>query len=333
LRTSAQDDPSVRVRTEERTKTAGEISVLESRIDTLNQKVLNLEMSCDAAVRAGELFPPACTERDKARTERKTMLALYREKLEVQKNQDQNYRWAVDDANKLREDCKSLKKQITDGENNCRAIEQRLQVARTPPPPPSQPRPQQQQQRQSAYPGTPNAFDLLCNPTQVQVDGIVNCTAYGVFGSDYKNRIDLTSDPDTVWRNGPRVSAKGLKPGQTFVVTATKGNASKSVTITVAGGKQGTTGKTIKLGFINYQKISGFTVTVNGTTKTCSPGSSGASWSNVPAPSSKGAGDCSFEVPVGTCNIRAQAPGYQTEAFDHKCDKDETVQITMIRSN
>jgi hypothetical protein len=329
LSTSAQDDPRVRVKTQDRTQTAGEISALESRIDSLNQKVLSLEMSCDAAVRAGELFPPACTERDKARTERKTILDLYREKLEVQKNQDQDYRWAVDDANKLREDCKSLKKQIADGENNCRAIEQRLQAARRPPSPPPQP------QRTSAHPGTPNTFHVECNPMQVPVDGIVTCTVHGIFvrGSSYTNNIDLTNDPETVWQNGPRVSAKGLKPGQTFVVRATKGGASDGVTITVVGAKQGTTGRMIKVGFVNYQKIPGFTVTLNGTTKSCSGGSGGASWSNVPATSqSQGAPDCVFEVPAGSCEVTAQASGYQTQTFRQTYDKDQTSMITMIKS-
>lgn len=330
LSTPVEKDDNVQDWAEERAKTARSVNALESRIDTLNRKIQNLEMSCNAAVRAGELFPPVCTERDSAKAEWKAELESYRKMLAKQKDDDVGYLKAVNYAKKQREECRALMRQIADGEKNCIAIEKRLQAAKTPPPPPAQP------QRQSAYPGTPTTFRVECNPTEVQVAGTVTCTAHGTFGysSNYWNNIDLTNDPETVWQNGPRVSATGLKPGQTFVVRATKGAASDGVTITVAGAKPGATGKTFKVGFVNYQKIQGFSVAIDGQSKSCSGGSGGVSWSNTIPQQTQGSADCVliFEIPAGSHEVTAQAPGYQTQTFRQTYDKDQNYMVTMIKS-
>ncbi len=327
LSTPVEKDDDVQYYAEKRTKTARAVSALESRIDSLNRKVQNLEMSCNSAVRAGELFPLVCAERDNAKAEWKSELENYQKMLQKQKDDDDSYLRSVNDAKKQREDCRALMRQIADGEKNCIAIEKRLQAARTPAPPPPQP------QRQSAYPGTPTTFIVSCNPAQVQVGGTVTCTAHGTFGysSNYWNNIDLTNDPETVWQNGPRVSATGLKPGQTFVVRATKGAASDGVTITVVGAKQAATGRTIKVGFINYQKIPGLTIAVSGMSKSCSGGSGGVSWSNdLSGPSQSVA--CVFEIPAGSHEVTAQASGYQTQTFRQIYDKDQNYMITMIKT-
>lgn len=328
LSTPVEKDYFVQSSSEQRRKTAQKVSSLEAQVDTLNRKMEVLEVRCNEALRAGEIFPPVCAERDQTKAEWKQVLANYRNALEEQKNVNEAYRYDVDHANKLREDCKALKKQIADGEKTCTAIEKRLQAARTPPPPPPQP------QRQSPHPGTPTNFRVECNPTQVQVGGTVACTAHGIFGysSNYMNNIDLTNDPETVWQNGPRVSATGLKPGQTFVVRATKGNISDGVTITVVGSKQAATGRTIKVGFINYQKIPGLTITVNGMSKSCSGGSGGVSWSNTNPQSTQGTAECVFEIPAGSHEVIAQASGYQTQTFRQTYDKDQNYMITMIKS-
>jgi hypothetical protein len=329
LATSVQNDPDVQKYSQMKRDISKEVDSLENRIDSLNRKKEIKEVQCDTDKRAGDPFPPSCMEAFNMKTELFNLDGDYRAALQRHRSAEDNYQYELKLANKLREDCKSLKKQITDGENNCRVIDQQLQAARTPPPPPAQP------QRQSAYPGTPNTFRVECNPVQVQSGGIVTCTAHGIFvrGSSYTNNIDLTNDPETVWQNGPRVSATGLTPGQTFVVRATKSGASDGVTITVVGAKQGTTGKTVRIGFVNYQKIQGFSVTVNGSNKSCSGGSDGVSWSNMPAPSqSTAAANCVFEILAGTCEVSAQAPGYQTQTFRMTCDKDQTSMITMIKS-
>jgi hypothetical protein len=328
LSTPVEKDYFVQSSSEQRARTAQKVSSIEAQVDTLNRKMEGLEVRCNAALRAGEIFPPVCAERDQAKTEWKQALENYRNALEEQKNVNEAYRERVMDENKLREDCKALKKQIADGEKNCVAIEQRLQAARTPPPPSPQP------QRQSLYPGTPTTFRVECNPTQVQVGGTVTCTAHGTFGysSNYTNNIDLTNDPETVWQNGPRVSATGLKPGQTFVVRATKGAASDGVTITVAGAKPAATGRTIKVGFINYQKIPGLTITMSGMSKSCSGGSGGVSWSNTNPQQTQGTAECVFEIPAGSHEVTAQASGYKTQNYRQTFDKDQNYMITMTKS-
>jgi hypothetical protein len=328
LSTPVEKDDNVQFYADLRTTNARYVSGLESYIDTSNREIEHLEVRCNAALRAGELSPPVCAERDQARAYRKEALESYRKAQTEQRRLNNKYREAVNEANKLRAECKALKKQIADGEKTCTAIEKRLLAARTPPPPPPQP------QRQSPHPGTPTNFRVECNPTQVQVGGTVTCTAHGIFGysSNYMNNIDLTNDPETVWQNGPRVSATGLKPGQTFVVRATKGNISDGVTITVVGAKQAATGRTIKVGFINYQKIPGLTITVSGMSKSCSGGSGGVSWSNTNPQSTQGTAECVFEIPAGSHEVTAQASGYQTQTFRQTYDKDQNYMITMTKS-
>ena len=88
--------------------------------------------------------------------------------------------------------------------------------------------------------------------------------------------------------------------------------------------KSGTERK-VKIGYVNYQKLFGFTVTINGTTKSCSSGFD----TSLPYP--KGDGDCSFDVTPGPCSISVSASGYQTVSFQHTCDKDETLMTTLLK--
>jgi hypothetical protein len=79
--------------------------------------------------------------------------------------------------------------------------------------------------------------NLVCNPMQVPVDGTVACTftATSRAGGVTPTPVDITNHPETKWSNGPRVSAKGFKAGQTFVITATMRDFRESKTITVVG--------------------------------------------------------------------------------------------------
>jgi hypothetical protein len=86
------------------------------------------------------------------------------------------------------------------------------------------------------------------------------------------------------------------------------------------------TTRTVKIGYVNYQKLPGFTVTVNGTTKSCSAGF------DTSRPFGQGEGDCSFEVPAGPCSISVQASGYVTQSFQHTCDKDQTMMTTLSKT-
>jgi hypothetical protein len=82
----------------------------------------------------------------------------------------------------------------------------------------------------------------------------------------------------------------------------------------------------VKIGYVNYQKLHGFTVTVNGTTKSCS------ARFDTSRPFGQGEGDCSFEVPAGPCSISVQASGYVTQSFQHTCDKDQTMMTTLSKT-
>jgi hypothetical protein len=89
--------------------------------------------------------------------------------------------------------------------------------------------------------------------------------------------------------------------------------------------KSGTERK-VKIGYVNYQKLSGFSVTINGTNKGCNSGF------EMSLPYLKGEGDCSFDVTPGPCSISVQASGYKTVTFQHTCDKDETMMTTLSKT-
>ena len=86
------------------------------------------------------------------------------------------------------------------------------------------------------------------------------------------------------------------------------------------------TARTVKIGYVNYQKLSGFTVSINGTSKSCSAGF------DMSRPFAKGEGDCTFEVPAGPCSISVSASGYRSLSFQHTCDKDETMTTTLSKA-
>jgi hypothetical protein len=84
--------------------------------------------------------------------------------------------------------------------------------------------------------------------------------------------------------------------------------------------------RTVQIGYVNYQKLSGFTVTVNGTSKSCPSGF------DTTKPYRKGEGDCTFEITAGPCSISVKASGYTTASFDYTCDKDETMMTTLSKA-
>lgn len=88
-------------------------------------------------------------------------------------------------------------------------------------------------------PGTLHTFYVECFPSKVQAGGTVSCTAHGIYSSNISNRLNLTHDPYTRWQSslsgqsGPVLSTKGLRPGQSFTVKASRGSISDSATVTV----------------------------------------------------------------------------------------------------
>jgi len=101
---------------------------------------------------------------------------------------------------------------------------------------------------------------------------------------------------------------------------------SQTPTTTPPGKPQAPTARTVKIGYVNYQKLSGFTVSINGTSKSCSSGF------DMSRPHAKGDGDCTFEVPAGPCSISVSASGYRSLSFQHTCDKDETMMTTLSKA-
>jgi hypothetical protein len=85
------------------------------------------------------------------------------------------------------------------------------------------------------------------------------------------------------------------------------------------------TTRTVKIGYLNYQKLAGFTVTINGATQTC------GSTFDQSRPFRQGDGDCSFNITPGPCNISVSAPGYETVSFQKTCDKDETTMTSLSK--
>ncbi len=86
------------------------------------------------------------------------------------------------------------------------------------------------------------------------------------------------------------------------------------------------TTRTVKIGYHNYQRIPGVSVTINGVTKSCSSGFDDS------RPFVQGQGDCTFEVPSGPCSVSVHSPGYKTESFQRMCDKDETFITTLSKA-
>jgi hypothetical protein len=123
--------------------------------------------------------------------------------------------------------CKSLNGQFISAANACDDIARQLETARGAKPPDDDP-----------IQGTLNTFIVECVPSQVQPGMTVSCTAHGRYSSK-ASLLNLTNDPYTKWQSslpgqsGPTVSARGLKPGQTFTVRASRGQISESATVTV----------------------------------------------------------------------------------------------------
>ncbi len=87
----------------------------------------------------------------------------------------------------------------------------------------------------------------------------------------------------------------------------------------------GATGRTVKIGYINYQKLSGFTVSINGDSRDCK------AIFHQSKPFKQGEGSCTFDVTPGPCSISVSASGYETVTFQHTCAKDETMMTTLTK--
>jgi len=88
----------------------------------------------------------------------------------------------------------------------------------------------------------------------------------------------------------------------------------------------GSNGKDGQDRLLKRQKLPNFTVTVNGTSQSCSSGF------DTSRPYRKGEEDCSFDVPAGQCRISVHASGYITQSFQHTCDRDETMMTTLSKA-
>ncbi|MFH0800150.1 MAG: hypothetical protein V2A66_08245 [Pseudomonadota bacterium] len=160
--------------------------------------------------------------------------------------QEKDYKHCVSGS----EACQQLVRILASTTEACADFESQLTAARQQLAPSKSPTARPQQQQELAPSSSPTGFTVKCTPNPVPPDGTVSCTALGIFaysGGGLKE-FDLTNDPGTRWENGPTGSAKGLKPGQSFVVRATRDNIADSVTVTVAGAPAENNGEQILTG-------------------------------------------------------------------------------------
>ncbi len=311
----------IRYYVEQRTSTARRVTSLEGQLESLDRLIPSLEVQCNNDLRSGGPSSASCATLQARETDRNRVLVEYKKATDKQKDDDANYLM----ARKNVEDCAALRKQIAQGEINCRGIDQQLATARANLQQQQQQQRQQQQQQQqqttlqlrgpaTAYEGQNITFtaelpqNISANLLNVQYTGGYSWLMDGRPLPGTNSSVTFVAPAKGVhsisaqfWiRRGQSPSTQVLSQGGVpFTVQATTQSA-----------------RTIRIGWNNYQKIPGFSVTVNGVTKSCSPGQ----------------GDCTFEVPAGPCSVSVQAPGYKTESFQQTYDKDQTAMTTLSKA-
>jgi len=157
---------------------------------------------------------------------------------------------------------------------------------------------------------------------------------------DLQNRVGPC--PDLQVRENQEQKCKNLeaiaqqfRPGRASGPTAPPAPTKTTQTTT---NPPAPTGRTVKIGYINYQKLRNFSVTINGTTKDCSSGNDQRDHqglllrlrrlTSLP----QGSGGLQFRCHPGPCFISVQASGYVTVKFDYTCNKDETLTTTLSKA-